>query len=359
MNIKYFLGLLIFILLACKQTEEDQDIRPGQTPVSLDYPSYFGTPVGSLHQNLTKEGIELGSMLFYDTDLSKDHTVSCATCHIQNHAFTDNQSVSTGIKGRQGSRNAMSLSNLAWQEDFFWEGRAASLEEQALHPIEDSLEMGLSLDEAVQRLNASGTYPSKFKAAYDDDAITPERIANAIAQFELSLVSQNSKYDRYRRGDVSLTDQELKGLNLFYTHPEPSQGLRGGNCSDCHSGALQTDNDFHNNGLDQNPDSGRMKVTGSAADRGRFKTPSLRNIALTAPYMHDGRFETLEAVLDHYNEHIQQSATLDPLIMEASNEINGSSLALTDEEKQAIIAFLHTLTDTSFTENPDFSNPFN
>jgi len=356
-----FAGVFCLAVAAVMLTAfKESDSLPEPTPYLLEIPVKFGRAFKIPQDNpLTVEGIELGRMLFYDIQLSRDNTISCSTCHQQKLAFTDGKRFSNGIKGRVTPRSAMSLSNLLWKFRFFWDGRAGSLEEQALFPIQDSLEMHLPLEDAVKKLQATENYPKLFNTVFGSDQITSDNIAKALAQFERILISSDSKYDKYLRGELELTAEEMLGMNLFMTHPIPEDNLRGGNCGDCHGSFKIALHGTHNNGLDIEPrDRGRELVTGKELDRGRFRAPSLRNIALTSPYMHDGRFTTLEEVLDHYNENIQPSATLDPLIIEASNEVRGTSLMLTAAEKKAIIAFLYTLTDTSFINDPRFSDPF-
>jgi cytochrome c peroxidase len=299
--------------------------------------------------------------LFFDKRLSATNEVSCASCHQPAKAFTDGKAVSVGINGRTTSRSAMSLVNLLWVDRLFWDGRAKTLEEQALLPIQDVREMGLTLEELVQKLKAIPEYIPKFKEAFDTDDISADLVAKALAQFQRTLISSGSRYDKIARGEVQATAREQRAIDLFFTHPEPNAPipLRGGNCGDCHGGNLTTLNTFHNNGLEVIPkDLGLAIVTGQTSDNGKMRAPSLRNIAFTAPYMHDGRFKTLEEVLDHYNEHIKAAANLDPLITAASNEVNGKTLALTAQEKADIVFFLKMLTDSSFIQNPAFQNPF-
>jgi len=365
-----WLGLICVCgLVSCGNTEENPIIGPSQ--ISLDGPDYFPANIAMPADNpLTVEGVQLGRMLFYEKKLSSDGTISCGSCHQQQKAFSDGKQFSLGVSDSLGNMNAMSLSNLHWQNKFFWNGRGASLEAQAVQPIEDQREMNLPIEEAVSRLQADSQYPSHFKSAFGTEEITSDLIGKALAQFERTLISANSKFDAWIRNDVELTTEEQLGLELFFTHPDPKLQLRGGNCSDCHLGFLTTGDPngfsgFHNNGLDaeENLQTGLMKVTGNPFDKGKFKAPGLRNIALTAPYMHDGRFGTLEEVLDHYNDHIQNSSTLDVLILEANNELSDGSdaikLHLSEGEKKAIIAFLHTLTDQQFITDSKFSNPFN
>ena len=366
-----FLNLL---LVSCREEETVVDQQLPQydpQPYPLEVPWYFPDSLQLSADNaLTVDGVELGRMLFYETQLSADNSISCASCHQQELAFTDGQQFASGIGGATFRRNAMSLHNLLWVSHLNWDGSASSLEAQAIMPLTNPLEMGLaSVDEAVVRLQDSENYPQQFYRAFGNDSITSENLLKALAQFQRILISDDSRLDRYWRGEYKPTELELRGMDLFYTHPEASQGIRGGNCGDCHlgpftGGAIDGFNGFHNNGLD--PDAtlgeGLAANTGNAFDRGKFRAPSLRNIGLTAPYMHDGRFQTLEEVLEHYDEHIRMSETLDPLIRQASNEpiISGEpvKLRLQEDEKEAILAFLRMLTDSTFIQDERFSNPF-
>lgn len=319
---------------------------------------------------LTTESVALGRRLFYDPRLSGNNQISCATCHQQEFAFTDGLKASVGVSGKPLAFNSMSLANLMWgPQRFFWDGRSESLEDQALQPIQHPDEMAQSLDELMAELAADAVYVELFDAAYGE--MSANAISKALANFQRTLISANSRYDQYLRGEISLTAEEEKGRKLFMAHPDAKVSLKGGNCIDCHSqfvtSGFSTGIDgFSNNGLDgeDNLLPGLSTVTGKPAHRGFFKTPSLRNIAVTAPYMHDGRFNSLEEVLDHYDEGIQDSSTLSPLIVEADNQPLAErgkgeiSLNLTEDEKNAIIAFLHTLTDSDFLSEKRLSNPF-
>jgi cytochrome c peroxidase len=318
---------------------------------------------------LTEEGVQLGRMLFYDPRLSGDNTVSCSTCHMQHLAFTDGKERAVGVSGKPLPFNSMALVNLLWgPQHFFWNGRADSLEQQALMPIQNPDEMNQDIDELIAELSSDDDYPALFGQAYG--RVSPENIAKAIASFERTLVSADSRYDRFLRGEIKLSSNEEMGRKLFMAHPDVKVSLRGGNCIDCHSQFLTSGfktfyDGFSNNGLDGEVrmQPGLQEVTGERSDRGKFKVPTLRNIAMTAPYMHDGRFATLEQVLDHYNEGIHISSTLSPLILEADNRPahdvpTEASLHLSEEEKLAVIAFLHTLTDEHFIAAEQFSNPF-
>jgi cytochrome c peroxidase len=293
------------------------------------------------------EGVALGKDLFFEKALSLDYSISCASCHRPDFAFADTIAFSKGIGGQKGKRNAPSLFNTALFRRFFWDGRDSSLESQSLHPIEDPTEMGLSLEEAVKRLRSISSYPDKFRKAFGDNSISAERMAKAIAQYERSLVSGNSRYDRFLQGKYNPDSTELLGMQLFFTHPDPfaaPSSLRGGNCGDCHLpqtllGDPNGFDGFHNTGLAKQggQETGLQKFTGKPADFGRFKTPGLRNIAITAPYMHDGRFRSLEQVLDHYNaDTLFGKPNLDVLMIKGSNEKFGTSLGLREDEKKAI-----------------------
>lgn len=350
------LGLWSGVVLTCTF----QAYPPSPPPSGFVTPPHFGNLYQIPADNpMHPDAVALGRMLFYEPLLSYDSTLTCANCHQQSKAFTDGQAFSRGIQGQRSDRSAMSLVNLLWNNSFFWDGRAKSLETQALVPIQNPREMGLNIQEAARRLQATALYPPLFRKAFGTRQIKPEHILKALAQFERTLISANARYDQIVRGEVQATEREWRAINLFMTHPVPEANLRGANCGDCHGSHLTTLNTFHDNGLDAQPqDEGRALVTGQAYDKGKMRAPSLRNIALTAPYMHDGRFKTLREVLDHYNEHIQASPNLDPLIMEATNEPEGQSLALTEEEKEDILLFLHLLTDSTFIQDPRFSNPF-
>lgn len=351
--------MISFVFVCCKPTKENtlKDVKVINNPYQLSIPFYFGNYNIPNDNVLTDSGVALGRRLFYEKKLSGNNTMSCGSCHQQKFGFADPNRFSTGIDGIAGTKQSMALANLMWQDKFFWDGRSSSLEQQALLPISDPIELHQSLDMAISKLQKTSYYPKAFYIAFGDSIINSKNLAKAISQFERTLITSNSKYDLYLQKRYFPTEDELNGLNLFFTHPNPEEGLRGGNCGDCHGGYLTALKGFHNNGLDSEPNIGLMAVTGNPLDKGKFKTPSLRNIALTAPYMHDGRFTTLEQVLDHYNEHIQPSATLDPLITGASNEINGKSLKLTKKEKADIVLFLKMLTDSTFISDKRFSDP--
>ncbi|MEM9079226.1 MAG: MbnP family protein, partial [Verrucomicrobiota bacterium] len=288
---------------------------------------------------LSREGIALGRKLFFDPILSLDESISCASCHAPEKAFTDPAatSLSKGIDGRVGTRNSMPLFNLAWHTEFFWDGRKSSLREQVLDPISDPNEMGLPLDQAVQRLNEHPDYPTLFQATFGSETISPEPLALALEQYLLSLTSQDTRFDRALRGEIEFTEEEKRGFHLFVTEHDPSQNLHGADCFHCHGGALLTNHRFINNGLLLAEDElGYERATGKPSDRGKFKVPSLRNLTLTAPYMHDGRFQTLEEVIEHYNSGVHRSPTLDPNLAKHPQ----TGLNLNEDDKKALLAFL-------------------
>ncbi|WP_395748567.1 MbnP family protein [Prosthecobacter sp.] len=295
---------------------------------------------------LTEEGVALGRQLFHDKRLSSNGTQSCSACHDQTHAFADARRFSVGAEQQVGKRNAMPLFNLAWQQAFFWDGRAATLREQVLMPIQDKHEMNETMPNVVAKLSADEACVAAFAKAFGSREITAERVAMALEQHLLTLVSQESRFDRAARKVAELTESEKRGLKLFVTEFDPKRGLRGADCFHCHGGTLFASQPFANNGLELSEDDlGRMAVTGIEADRGKFKTPSLRNVAVTAPYMHDGRFATLEDVVEHYSRGVKQTSTLDANLAKHPEE----GIQLTAQEKADLVAFLKTLTDESFT----------
>lgn len=313
--------------------------------ISFSIPAGWPQPTYTFQNNaLTQQGFELGRKLFYDVRLSRDNTVSCATCHTQFSAFSHlDHSVSHGINGLLGTRNAQGLFNLAWKPNFFWDGNVTNLENQPVNPIENPVEMDEKMQDVVAELGTDADYKQAFKAAFGDEAINSQRIFKALTQFMATLVSANSKYDKHIRGEQGgeMTQQEQNGLTLFRAK-----------CAGCHKEPLFTDNSFRNNGLfvDMNiNDTGRATVTALSGDRYKFMVPSLRNVEYTRPYMHDGSLTSLSAVLEHYRTGILASPTLD------SSLITG--ISMTDEEKSDIIAFLKTLSDNTFTKDKRFSEP--
>ena len=311
------------------------------TPYRFTMSGTFPIPDLPRDNPLTEERVALGKALFNETALSRDGTLSCASCHVKNFAFTDARRFSLGVRGQKGARNSMSLTNLAWKTSFFWDGRAPTLRAQALMPIEDHTEMDETLGHVTAKLAAMKEYPPLFTAAFGSPEITTEKLGLAIEQFMLTLTSFDAKFDRALRGKAVLSEDEKRGFELFMTEFDPRTGQRGADCFHCHGGPLFSDHQFHNNGLaPDEADTGRHRVTKLESDRGKFATPSLRNIARTAPYMHDGRIATLEEVVAHYSTGVKRSATLDPNLAKHPD----GGLRLSAEDQRALVAFLRTLT---------------
>lgn len=306
-------------------------------------PAGWPKPVYNFRRNpMTPERIALGRALFYEPLLSADNTISCSSCHLQNTAFTHiDHDLSHGIYGRIGTRNAPALMNLAWSSSFMWDGSVNHLDMQALAPISNHAEMDEQIAHVALKLRATTIYPALFYAAFSDSAITGERVLQSLSQFMLTLVSANARYDKIQRGADTFTAREAAGYKLFRQH-----------CASCHTEPLFTNGGFENNGLPPDPslrDIGLMQVTHRSEDSLRFKVPTLRNIALSYPYMHDGRFKTLSQVLNYYIMGVRQSPTLNPRL--------SKGIYLNNEEKGALIAFLLTLTDKEFLSDPRFSYP--
>jgi len=310
---------------------------------------------------ITDDGATLGRVLFYDRNLSQNRTIACASCHKQEVGFSDERVLSLGFEGGETGRHSMGLTNARYgMEVFFWDGRADTLEDQVLMPMQDAVEMGMTLDEVVERVREADYYPALFEAAYGDQEVTVERISRAIAQFVRSIVSTRSRYDEGRamvsaRSDAfpNFTEQENLGKTLFSAPPP----LGGFACFICHQGegfvaVLPT-----SNGLDAEvTDPGLGGFTGSPRHEATFRVPSLRNVAPRAPYMHDGRFATLEEVVDHYSDGVQASPNLGAPFGVIDGEV--PQFRMTDEQKAALVAFLHTLTDEEMLADPKFSDPF-
>lgn len=338
--------LLLFLLVTTSCHDLSPTPAPTPTPFLFESPEGF-PPFFDPHDNhTTLEGVALGRKLFYDPILSGDNTQACADCHQQAHAFTDPRQFSVGIDGIAGHRNSMSLVNIAWQPRLFWDGRVLELENQALRPIQDPIEMHENLDNAVSELQADAQYREMFWLAFGTEKVDSTLIAKALSQFQRTLISFNSRFDRWRLGLDSLTKSEQIGMQLFL---DPNMG----GCARCHSfGAMFSDFLFRNNGKELNPtDVGRFAVSGLPQDIGAFKTPSMRNVEYTAPYMVDGRFATLEEVLEFYNTGFQLGPHTDPVMFDLAKG------RLSDRDKADIIAFLKTLSDPDFLTNPAFSKP--
>ena len=331
--------LLPFLVWACASPVQDPD--PVVKEPLFQQPANFPAPAYVLASNpVTEEGFELGKALFNDPMLSRDNTISCAECHNQSYAFTHHgHDVSHGVDNRVGTRNAPAVQNMAWQKEFFWDGGVGDLDLFSVAPIENPLEMDENLGNVLTKLRSTQKYPVLFHKAYGSTEITSQKFLKALSQFMLSLVSANSRYDKYARKEGGiLNSEELAGLSLFQQK-----------CSSCHAGDLFTDQSYRNNGLNiqGSKDEGRFRITERVEDRFKFKVPSLRNVEMTAPYMHDGRFYTLEEVLHHYASGVQQTPNVDASLK------NG--IPLTAEEQAKIVAFLKTLTDREFLTNPKFA----
>ena len=303
----------------------------------LFIPEGWAKPVYEVSKNpLTKEGFELGRQLFYDPILSRDHTISCASCHLQATGFTHvDHDLSHGIDGKIGIRNSMTIMNVAWSKNFMWDGGINHLDMQPLAPLSNSVEMDENFENVIKKLNQSIKYKSLFYKAFDDSLATGQKMLLAFSQFIVQLNSYNSKYDKYIRKELGgeFSEQEKNGLELFRIH-----------CASCHTEPLFTNQDFEKNGLPVDTtlnDLGRFKITHNPKDSLKFKVPTLRNIQFTFPYMHDGRFKKLREVLNHY----------------ASTDKLKKPIFLTSNEKTDIIAFLLTLTDNDFLFDKRFGFP--
>jgi cytochrome c peroxidase len=313
------------------------------TPIYIEIPDNWPDPVYDFKKNpLTEEGFQLGRQLFYDPILSKDNTISCASCHLQATGFTHvDHELSHGIEGKIGTRNSLTLQNLAWNKHFMWDGGINHLDVQALAPITSEFEMNETLQNVIKKLQNSEKYIGLFQKAFGTKKITGQLTLKAISQFIVSLTTSNSKYDKVIRNEEKFTEMEQKGYKLFQEQ-----------CASCHKEPLLTNNEFKNNGLPMDADLkdlGRMKITQNSKDSLLFKVPTLRNIEFTFPYMHDGRFKTLTEVIKHYNSGIHWSKTL-------SKELQ-QPMDLSDNERTELVAFLKTLTDKTFLFNTKYAYP--
>ncbi len=340
--------LLLAALVAVGSAAVAHWRQPAAAAVLLAPPANFPAPVYEVAKNQPNEAaFELGRMLFYDPRLSSDGRVSCGSCHQQARAFTDGQALAVGVAGRRSPRNSPALQNLAWHRSFMADGGVRGLELQALAPLTSAQEMNTPLAEALAKLNANPEYRRRFAAVYGPGKIDTPQFLKALAQFTSALTSTNSRYDQYVRHEPggALSADERRGQALFQAK-----------CSGCHATDLFTDESFRNNGLDTAfpLDSGRAHITLAPTDAGRFRVPSLRNVARTAPYMHDGRFQTLPDVLAHYAYGVRPSRTLDPLLRQPDGRLG---IALTEVQQREILAFLATLTDTELLTNPRFAPP--
>lgn len=315
--------------MSCESVDDSQLVITSPT---------LGTIPLDTTNELSIEGIELGSRLFFDTGLSKNGTVSCGTCHLQHLAFSDAMTLSNlGVSGKHLNRHTPVLQNLAWHHGFFWDGGARDLESQTLGPLTHEDEMGTNPKDLVTYLKTTKPYPSLFRKVFND-TIRMAYIQRALAQYEKTLISDNSIYDQYIKGKTKLSNLETAGLQLFERH-----------CQSCHTPPFFSDHAYHNNGLDsmlfstniEDPILGRYRITQDSSDLIKYKTPSLRNISVSAPYMHDGRFQSLDEVLAFYSNNVRSSSTLD-------NRLRVGGLQLSLKEREELKSFLNTLTDSSF-----------
>lgn len=341
----YFYIILIISVLPLVSCKKDISGKPNpELPIDVDdsynynTPSYFPALNYPIDNKPTRRKFELGKKLFFDKLLSKENAISCGSCHFQNLAFSDSVQFSIGSAGQLGERNSPTLTNIGYNSNFFWDGGVPTLELQALAPLDNHKEFDLPYDSLLLRLNNNSNYKQLFKAAFNEDA-TLNNYTKALACYQRAFISGNSKYDDYfyRNNSKAFTASELSGFQLFIN---PTIG-----CNSCHSGFNFTNGGFENNGLSVNyKDAGRYKVTGYIQDLAKFKVPTLRNVALTAPYMHDGSFATLTQVIDHYDSGGQAHSNKSPKV---------KPLNLTTQQKTDLVNFLKTLTDDEFIKNQD------
>jgi cytochrome c peroxidase len=332
----YIFSILFFIAITLSFA-----IKIG-TPIYLEIPKGWPKTKYDFSKNpLTEEGFQLGRKLFYDPILSRDTTISCASCHLQATGFTHvDHELSHGIDGKIGTRNSLALMNLAWSENFMWDGGINHLDVQPINPITSPVEMDETLANVVVKLQKSENYPQLFEQAFGDSKITGQHLLKALSQFVVMLKSCNSKYDKVMRKEAEFTEKEKNGYRIFKA-----------NCASCHNEPLFAGDKFERNGLTMDTtlnDIGRERITNKIEDRMRFKVPTLRNIQFTTPYMHDGRFKKLSEVIKHYNS-LGNDKSLPKQLKKPMN--------LTDNERVDLLAFLHTLTDLEFLFDPKYSFP--
>lgn len=329
-KLKYFISLSFLLLLFSYSLQD----------LSLIYPSYFPKPVYDFKKNPLKSAtVELGRKLFYDPILSRNNTISCSTCHLSNQAFSHaGNHLSKGIEDGIGDRNSPAIFNLAWQKTFMWDGSVVNIDVQALAPINHPKEMGEDINVAVRRINKSKEYKTLFYRSFGDSLATSERLMKALSQFQLTIVSAHSKYDKVKQGKAKFTQSEKNGYQLFKQ-----------NCNSCHKEPLFSTYGFANNGLSYNSelkDYGKWNKTFEPTDKMMFKIPSLRNLAYTYPYMHDGRFKTLYEVLEHYEKGIEKSPTLAKQLEKP--------IIFNPKEKEDLLAFLAALNDSALVSNVEY-----
>ena len=334
-------SILLLTFLVCLSVQVC--VKNDNNPTIISIPNNWPKPFYDFEKNPLNHGIiALGRKLFYDPILSLDNTISCASCHLSFTAFTHvDHALSHGIGDSIGTRNSPVLINLAWSKHFMWDGAVNHIDVQAIAPITHPAEMVEDLENVIRKLNKDKLYPKLFKEAFGSETISSKHLLKSLAQFQLTLISADSKYDKVKRKEEHYSKQEKLGYKLFQK-----------NCASCHIEPLFTSGNFENNGLPVDPylkDEGRSKITLVESDKYKFKVPTLRNIEFSFPYMHDGRFKSLREVLDHYTDHFQETQNISPLVQKG--------ITLSSNDKSDLIAFLLTLSDKKFLFNPDFQFP--
>jgi cytochrome c peroxidase len=334
---------MVIIINACNKSGGEATPPVVTTPIRLEIPAGWPQPTNLFANNpLTQQGFELGRKLFYDGRLSKDGNFPCASCHQQFVAFANfDHDFSHGFNNQFTTRNSPPLFNLAWHKEFMWDGGINHLEVQPLAPITNPVEMAETIDNVINKLKDDSAYKAMFKAAFGDETVNSQRMLKALSQFMGAMVSYNSKYDKVKRGEASFSVQEQEGYEIYKVK-----------CATCHPEPLFTDLSYRSNGLPVNPflnDYGRMRITGLRSDSLKFKVPSLRNVQLTYPYMHDGRFLTLSQVFNHYRNGVVNDPSTDSLVR--------NKIPLTDVEVNRLTYFLKALTDSVFIKDSRFAQP--
>lgn len=345
MTLKWTIRIVLFLLVATAAISacNKKDTGFKTTPLQLEIPVGFPAPNYNFSGNpLTEEGFQLGRKLFYDGKLSRDGNFPCASCHQQFAGFANfDHDLSHGFNNQFTFRNSPGLFNLAWSKELHWDGGINHIEVQPLAPIAAPNEMAEDINNIIAKLKQDAAYPTMFRQAFGNEEINSQRILFALTQFMGSIVSANSKYDKMKIGLVAFNDAEQNGYAIFQQK-----------CTGCHTEPLFTDNSFRNTGMPVKPglnDLGRMRITGKKEDSLKFKVPSLRNVILTFPYGHDGRFATVKNVMDHYSDGVVSSSTTDPLVK--------NKIALSTLDKFYLTQFLYTLTDSVLIKDPRFAAP--
>jgi len=360
---KFFLLFTLVAVVIVAYSCKKEPAASSRKTVYLDLPgttySYY-TNGGNIGTATLNNIATLGRVLFYDGHLSVNNATACASCHKQEAAFSDNVAFSRGFENRLTGRNSMPIENMGsptggggTSSILFWDGREQKLQNLVARPVSNHVEMGMDFNALPAKLGELSYYPDLFQKAYGTAEITPDKISEAVTYFMQSITTSSSRFDDYQNKKVELTAQEMQGFNLFNT----TYG-----CNRCHS--ITINNNYYSSavfadiGLDQYyTDLGRGAISGYAGDQGRFRTPNLRNVAISAPYMHDGRFQTLDQVLEHYSHNIANSPNLDRILYDTTTN-HARQMNITPQDKQAIVAFLNTLTDYNMITDPKFSNPF-